>query len=240
MFGIFMTRPLTFLWMARHKWLLLLCGIVSLLIISPIPEVYDRRDDVITPLTAGVLLAVTYGMVEKQFTLYMLTSLIMTWFIISVLTEGSGLFSGTSVFAPIVFMSILMIIFVLLARWLIRAVYIDREVLCAAICGYLILGVLWAGLYRAITIMDPAALVAADSTIPTVSDLLYFSYTTLTTTGFGDILPKNPVVRMLSVMEAIVGTFYNTIIIARFVGLYGVKPAPSYDEQTGNNVREDG
>jgi len=94
---------------------------------------------------------------------------------------------------------------------------------------YLILGILWTGLYRAIVIADPRALVAADTqqSLPSVSDLLYFSYTTLTTTGFGDILPKNPVVRMLCVMEAIAGTFYNTIIIARFVGLYGMKtPAP--------------
>jgi hypothetical protein len=213
--------------MARHRWLLLLCGIISLLVISPIPEIYDRRDDVITPLTAGVLLAVTYGMVEKQLTLLALTSLILAWFFISVLTDGSGLFTGAgySVFAPITFMLILLIIFVLLSRWLIRAVYIDREVLCAAVCGYLMLGVLWTGLYRAITIASPHALVVPDNldSTPSLSDLLYFSYTTLTTTGFGDILPKDPVVRMLSVMEAIAGTFYNTIIIARFVGLYGMK-----------------
>jgi hypothetical protein len=120
---------------------------------------------------------------------------------------------------------ILVYIFILLAQWLIRAVYIDREVLCAAVCGYLVLGVLWTGLYRAITIADPRALVLPDdpTAMPRVSDLLYFSYTTLTTLGLGDILPKNAVVRMLCVMEAIAGTFYNTIIIARFVGLYGMK-----------------
>ncbi len=239
MFHLFMMRPMTFLWMAKHKWLLLLCGIIALLIVSPIPEVYDRRDDVITPLAAAVLLAVTYGMVERQSTLIILASLILGWFLISVLTDGSGLFTGNSILAPVIFMIILMIIFVLLARWLIRAVYIDREVLCAAICGYLVLGVLWGGLYRAITIADPRALVSADTpgTVPSMCDLLYFSYTTLTTTGFGDILPKNPVVRMLTVMEAIVGTFYNTIIIARFVGLYGVKPASSMERA---NSREDG
>ena len=57
----------------------------------------------------------------------------------------------------------------------------------------------------------------------TFSDLLYFSYITLTTTGFGDIIPRAPSIRMLAVMEAIVGVFYNTIVIARFVGLYGIK-----------------
>jgi len=216
-------------WMSQHKWLLFLLGIVALLIISPISEIYDRRDDVITPVVATVLLAVSAGLVEKVYTLFLMMGLIFTWFIISVLTEGSGLFAGRSILAPILFMVVLIVIFIMLARWLIRAIYINQEVLCAAICGYLLLGILWTGLYRAIVIFDPRALVTGDGShvVPSVSDLLYFSYTTLTTTGFGDYLPKNSVVRMLCVMEAIVGTFYNTIIVARFVGLYGMKaPAP--------------
>jgi len=216
-------------WTVKHKWLLLLCGIICLLIISPMSEIYDRRDDVITPMTAGVLMAVMYSIVEKRFMLLLMEGLILIWFLTSVLTDGSGLFAGGSILAPILFMVILMALFILLSRWLINAVFIDREVLCAAVCGYLILGILWTGLYRAISIADAEALLNVNDpqNPPSISDLLYFSYTTLTTTGFGDILPKNPVVRMLSVMEAIVGTFYNTIIVARFVGLYGVKPAPS-------------
>jgi hypothetical protein len=93
--------------MSKHRWLLLLCGIITLLIISPIPEVYDRRDDVITPLTAAVLLAVAYGMVESQRNLICLGSLIIIWFLVGVLTDGSGLFTGNSILAPILFMVIL-------------------------------------------------------------------------------------------------------------------------------------
>lgn len=215
-----------FSWMSRNKWLLLLSGIVLLLIISPVSEIYERRDDVITPITAVVLLGVTYGIVEKRSVVLMMFALIFSWFLISILTEGSGLFAGTSIVAPILFLLVLLGMLVLLARWLVRAVYIDREVLCAAVCGYLLLGVIWAGVYRAITIAAPHALISADTgDVPNINDLLYFSYTTLTTTGFGDYLPKDPVVRMLTVMEAVVGTFYNTIIVARFVGLYGVKPS---------------
>jgi hypothetical protein len=45
--------------------------------------------------------------------------------------------------------------------------------------------------------------------------LLYFSFTTLTTTGYGDITAVNPVVRMWSIFEAIIGTIYNATVIAR-------------------------
>src|SRR5277367_1012206 len=108
-----LTKHLSLTWTAKHKWLLLLCGIVSLLIISPISEVYDRRDDVITPLTAGVLLAVTYGTVEKRNTIFLMAALIFSWFIISVVTDGSGLFAGTSILAPVLFMFLLVAIFIL-------------------------------------------------------------------------------------------------------------------------------
>jgi uncharacterized membrane protein len=127
-------------------------------------------------------------------------------------------------------MVLLVSIFVLLIRWLIRAIHINTEVLCAAICGYLLLGLLWTGLYaivRALLLqLDPSGptpFVYTTESRLTLSDLIYFSYTTLTTTGFGDIVPRAPTIRMLAVLEAIVGLFYNTIVIARFVGLYGLK-----------------
>lgn len=212
-------------WGRKHKWLLLLLSIVALLVVSPISEVYDRRDNIITPLTATVLLAVTLGTAERARTIWSLNIVIVIWFITSVLTDGSGLFAGPSVVAPLIFMVLLVAILVLLARWLVQVVFIDLEVLCAAVCGYLLLGILWTGFYALIMReIDSKALVSVSNSPVTVGDLLYFSYTTLTTTGFGDILPRNPIVRMCAVMEAIVGIFYNTIVIARFVGLYGLKP----------------
>ncbi len=211
-------------WSRRHKWLLLLLATIALLIISPIPQVYDSQDNIITPLTATVLLAVTFGTAEKPKTIGCLTALILAWLVVSVLTEGSGLFSGLSLAAPLLFMVVLLAIFILLARWLIRVTFIDLEVLCAAICGYLLIGILWTGFYAVIMReIDPQAMISISNAPVTLGDLLYFSYTTLTTTGFGDILPKNPIVRMCAVMEAIVGIFYNTIVIARFVGLYGIR-----------------
>jgi len=218
-----------FHWIHQHKWALLLFGIVALMLVSPVAEIYNERDDVITPLAAMLLLTVTFGTTERWYVIWPLAFLILIWFSISSFTEGSGLFAGPSKVAPGLFMFLLVAIFILLVRWLIRASYIGSEVLCAAICGYLMVGIIWTGFYTFVSREDPKALSLAPdiwihqgNSIP-ISDLLYFSFTTLTTTGFGDITPTNPLIRMATVLEAIVGTFYNTIIIARFVGLYGVK-----------------
>ncbi len=215
-------------WLSEHKWRLLLAGMVALLLVSPISEVYDREDNLITPLMAALFLAVIFGTAERKGTVRLLATLTLVWLVISIATDGSGLFAGTSLVAPLLFMVLLMAVFALLARWLFRAVHINAEVLCAAICGYLLLGVLWTGFYAALEKLRSLthhhdAFYSGVTPKITISDYLYFSYTTLTTTGYGDILPRGAEARMLAVMEAMVGLFYNAIVIARFVGLYGIK-----------------
>ncbi len=202
--------------------------IAALLLISPISEIYNRRDEIITPPIALVFLAVIFSTAERKWTTRALTTLTLVWFVLSYATPGSGLFAGPSLAAPFLFMVLLVVIFVLLARWLTRATHVDAEVICAAICGYLLLGMLWLGIYAAVEktrtlLHHPSAFVSTTTGTLDLGDLLYFSYTTLTTTGYGDIIPRGREVRMLAVMEAMVGLFYNAIVIARFVSLYGIR-----------------
>ena len=219
-------------WLGRHQWRLLLIGVVSLLLISPIPGIYDRQDNLITPLAAVISLAIIFGTVERKWSGWLLATFTLVWLGISIATDGSGLFTGPSLLAPVLFLVLLVTIFILLARWMVRATHINAEVLCAAVCGYLLLGILWTGFYAFVEKLrflthHPDAFVSATTPNVAVGDWLYFSYTTLTTTGYGDIVPRGAEVRMLAVLEAMVGLFYNTIVIARFVGLYGLKAQES-------------
>jgi hypothetical protein len=52
---------------------------------------------------------------------------------------------------------------------------------------------------------------------------LYFSFITLSTVGYGDIVPVSEVARMLAIVEAMFGMFYMTLLIARLVSLYSSK-----------------
>jgi uncharacterized membrane protein len=59
---------------------------------------------------------------------------------------------------------------------------------------------------------------------------LYFSFVTLCTVGYGDIVPLSLMARMLSILEAITGLFYMTVLVARLVALYsseGPRPGAS-------------
>jgi hypothetical protein len=219
-------------WIREHKWRLLLVGIVALLAISPISEIFDEQDNVITPLTGLMLLAVIFGTAENKWVIRFLSTFTLVWVVVGLVTDGSGLFTNIAIVAPVLFVILLAAIFLLLARWMVRATHVSIEVICAAICGYLLLGIFWMCLYaiaaKFVPLSNPRDPFAFTSTVaPNVhlafGDMLYFSFTTLTTTAFGDIVPHAPVVRMLSVLEAMAGLFYNTIIIARLVSLYGTR-----------------
>jgi voltage-gated potassium channel len=222
-------------WVRAHRWAILLVGILFLLLASPFPGVYDREDNVITPLAAVVVLAVTLCTAQRFLTVALMTLLTVTWLSISIATDGSGLFASDHIkdpvlIAPVLFLVVMGSVFFLLASWMARVTTINAETLCAAVCGYLILGLFWTGIYALVQNVHPHAIASSDAKDLQHGDLIYFSYTTLTTTGFGDLTPKSSFARMWAVIEAVAGTFYNAIVIARFVTLYGFTTAPARPE----------
>lgn len=97
----------------------------------------------------------------------------------------------------------------------------------AAIVVYLILGILWARLYEIAGLMIPGAFSLVERNA-TLTSYLYFSFVTLTTTGYGDISPLHPAARNLAVLEAITGQMYIAILIARLVSTSDAKDRKSW------------
>jgi voltage-gated potassium channel len=90
------------------------------------------------------------------------------------------------------------------------------------IAGYLLIGYVWTLAYRLLIHEYPAAIHFASSTTDPLHQpaaLLYFSFATLTTVGYGDTYPVHPAVRSLAVAEALVGQLYLAILIASLVGM---------------------
>jgi hypothetical protein len=93
-----------------------------------------------------------------------------------------------------------------------------------AVAIYLLLGLMWGFLYQAVALKDPAAFVRTASSVQMSVDtlkkeLLYYSFTTLTTVGYGDIAPVHPGARMLAVLEAIIGQLFPAILISWLVSM---------------------
>jgi hypothetical protein len=83
------------------------------------------------------------------------------------------------------------------------------------------LGMIWAGLYSTLELLNPGSFSMANvPTGPTSQQFGYFSFTTLTTLGYGDIAPLSGAARAFATLEAMVGQIYLTVLIARLVGAH--------------------
>ena len=103
---------------------------------------------------------------------------------------------------------------------------VDHEVIYAAICLYLLLGFLWTHIFVLMHLLDPSAF-HSDSTLNLTRDeFFYFSYTTLTTVGYGDIVPASRMARSFSMVEALTGQLYIAILISRLVSTVQHRTGP--------------
>ena len=130
---------------------------------------------------------------------------------------------------------VLFLFFVLAIVFAFRRVLEDESVdlnrIAGAISIYMLIGLLWTSFYFFLTLIDPQAFKG----IPNLNtfdpmllrtaytDLLYFSYVTLSTLGYGDITPVSRAAQSFSYLEAISGIMYVAVLVSALVGAYGNK-----------------
>jgi voltage-gated potassium channel len=141
---------------------------------------------------------------------------VMVWIAPSHTLYVTGAFCYLIFFAYITFQ---------LLRGVLRQRDITRETISMSISVYLLMGLTWGFLFALIYDRHPQAFSFAGSTTPLSErtifpTLTYFSFTTLSTIGYGDIAPVMMQARYAAVAEGITGQFYLAILVARLVGIY--------------------
>lgn len=118
--------------------------------------------------------------------------------------------------------------FVLLTWVLLRQVFRDGEVTVVrvrgAVAAYILVGITFGFLYQLLelrlgTAFNLPATAGGPGDYGHDSHLLYFSFVTLTTVGYGDITAVHPVARMFVIIEALIGQLYPATLLARLVSL---------------------
>ncbi len=151
--------------------------------------------------------------------------------IVAVLNVGVGIpwvMTGGVVWLAVASYSLLIIfqsmIIVVLIEYIFVTERVNRDVIFSASTIYLILGNAFTGLYMLVQTVDPKAFVSStmDTPLPW-QRMIYFSYATLTTLGYGDITPVSPWAQSISSLEAILGLLYIAIILGRMASRYGAK-----------------
>ena len=106
--------------------------------------------------------------------------------------------------------------------YVIRGRRVNRDKIYGALSVYLLIGFAWAPLYRIVYLTDSSAFSGAQSIYEGVHhfDFVYYSFETICTLGFGDILPVSGIARSLTLLEAMTGVVYMAVMISRLVTLY--------------------
>jgi hypothetical protein len=120
-------------------------------------------------------------------------------------------------------------------RFALSARAVDSEQLYAALSAYLLAGTFFGVFYWALERTWPGSFaVSGEGGQSNFSLMLaiYYSLVTLTTLGYGDIVPRSEVGRGLAIMEAVAGQLYLAVMIARLVSLYVT------GEDKGNHTRK--
>jgi len=108
-----------------------------------------------------------------------------------------------------------------LLRYVFQRDVMTADKLFGAAAGYLMIGVLFAYGYALLGHRYPGAFAVYGTAMPlTFLECLYFSFTVLTSTGFGDITPLIRQARGVCVIEQVVGTLFLAVLIARLAGVY--------------------
>jgi len=103
---------------------------------------------------------------------------------------------------------------------------VTRDTIFGSACVYMLLGFAFTDIYMLFLIIEPQSfgqvidIAPVGSEVKISSDLSYFSFVTLTTLGYGDVTPKTGMVQGLATLEAMLGQFYLTVLVARLVGLH--------------------
>src|SRR5262245_41561397 len=108
-------------------------------------------------------------------------------------------------------------------RFALGARAVDREHLYAGLSAYLLAGIFFGVFYWVVERTWPGSLAVPGEGAQSNFSLpvaIYYSFVTLTTLGYGDIVPRSEVARGLAIMEAVAGQLYLAVMIARLVSLY--------------------
>jgi len=206
----------------RHLWLLIL--LLVIFIASPFVVPYYYGPIVLNIVAVAVLLSASYAVSERRLFLIIGLSLstltiILTFWLAAGPTHWLVISAHGSIVALLGFFGVTILGYVL------RGGKVTSDKIYGAICAYLLFGYGFTFLYSVIEEVQPGSFTVltsmpAHDLVSRLMQMRYFSFVTLATVGYGDIVPHTQMARTMALLEAMLGQFYLVALIGRLVGLH--------------------
>lgn len=211
----------------KKRFAYLTKSLVLLIIAYPYLEIEVIGQVVMTVITIFVMVSLIVAVSDRKRNIIIALCLAVPWFVTLIINfplfeyERNIAVRKEIVFAVLLFFFTTITIFI----HLLKSREVTSEILFAAVCVYLLIGLAWASLYILIDFTNPHSFIdTSDQMAITSPRFLFFSYVTLTTVGYGTLTPATDPARSVATLEAIVGQLYLAILVARLVGLHISKP----------------
>ena len=207
--------------LVTNKYLHLLTVMLFVLLCSPFLDRMHPKIPAITIIFLASLMFVLRTLKIRRVVFFVSAAIgvlvLVLQFMVN-LSSGAPFAAGLNAALCLAYAIFSLICILLMSYKIFESSRVTVDTIGGGIDVYMLLGFLWMFLYYLIYCLDPQAF--HYSTTPSITYFLYFSFSTLTTIGFGDVFPINKWAMILACLEGIVGQLYLAIYIARLVGLY--------------------
>ncbi|MEM7575501.1 MAG: ion channel [Bacteroidota bacterium] len=203
-------------WFYHPRYFLLLLGLLAMIILPALAPIWR---------IGGLLMQLSYGLVLLLAALFTTTHYrewtamlglgVVNFCIFLVWDHETSWLSWVGGLTTLLFFSY---VFRNLLFYILQEKEVTVNTIYASICGFLILGVVAAPLLLLLQQQLPAAF--GQEAPLEFYDLLYYSFVTLTTVGYGDITPDHQLIKAISIIIAIAGQLYLTFAVAIIIGKY--------------------
>lgn len=199
----------------------LLAGLLSLLLINPtINDLLGYSSNFLTSVTFSSCMIIGIWSLHGSKTLFRVALVLIA--ISTTLSILNALYPQLPL--EMFNMLVVLIFCVMSAIFILAEITADLKVdanrVVGGICLYLLIGLVFGIAYTILEALLPGSFSNMPEQAQSMnSELIYYSYVTLTSVGYGDIVPLRPLVRTIAYLEAIIGVFYMAIMIGSMIGL---------------------
>jgi hypothetical protein len=212
--------PFSFRKMRRLRSVELLASLVLLIGVAAFIEIHATYGVIVNLLFAVVLITAVRVVTAENRHPIIAYVLAVLWLVISVIRAATQQ-EIWQILSDLLFIAFSFFCVSVILRRIITAKEVDSEVVIASVSAYLLIAITWAVSYDLIYVLSPESFSGAEgSTELTLNHFIYFSLTTITTLGYGDITPVSMPAGIWATLEAATGVFYMAILVARLVSVY--------------------
>ena len=218
--------------MLRHSIILFTLNFIFVFIIGLIPDT-TIIPELYNITVSGIFFAAVISISDKHIR-YLYFAVILTVFTwVSAYLEFDLIIHVNSIIT-IVFLIYIIVVSVIRIS---KSKHVSSLEFLRSVNIYFLIGIAGGIIFRSLYILDPSNINVAGKNIIGTTDLLYFSFETITTLGYGDITPSSPFAKTVAIFLSFAGQLYLTMIIALLMGKF-LRDNNPHDKGTTNTEKE--